>query len=153
MFNMTWQSYIVQLSLTEEILANQDWVRYSTNELKFIRSEYQKDPQSNIIPWPTLQCIRSLGIQRGIRRGRRGGVTKETFKNSNHNVNNWITLDTSMQNPFHLNPNELNNSGLNLKIGTGNFQSLKGKAITLQGLLIDSKNRCIHGNRNMAPGY
>ena len=64
MFNMTWQRYIVQLSSIEEMLANQDWVRYSTNELKLIRSECQKDPQSKIIPWPTLQCIRSLGIQR-----------------------------------------------------------------------------------------
>ena len=34
MFKMTWQRYIVQLSSTEETLANQDWVRYSTNELK-----------------------------------------------------------------------------------------------------------------------
>ena len=34
MFNMTWQRYIVQLSSTKEMLANQDWVRYSTNELK-----------------------------------------------------------------------------------------------------------------------
>ena len=64
MFNMTWKWQIVQLSSTEEESANQDWVRYSINELKFIRSEWQKDPQSKIIPWTTLQCIRSLRIQR-----------------------------------------------------------------------------------------
>ena len=139
MFNMTWQRYIVQLSSTEETLANQDWVIYSINDLKFIRSECQKDPQSKIIPWPALQCIRSLGIQRRRQRGRRGGVTKKAFINSNHNVKNLITLDRSIQNPLHLTPNELNDSGLNLKIGTGNLQSLKGKAITLHDCLIDSK--------------
>ena len=53
-------------------------------------------------------------------------------------MNNLITLDTSIQNSFHLNPNELNDSGLNLKIGTGNLQSLKGKPKTLQDFLIDS---------------
>ena len=47
-FNMTWHRYIVQLSTTEETLVNQDWARYSTNELMFIRSECQKDPQSKI---------------------------------------------------------------------------------------------------------
>ena len=139
MFNMTWQKYIVQLSSTEETLVNQDWVRYRTNELKFVRSECQKDPQRKIIPWPTLQCIRSLGIQRRRRRGRRGGVTKETITNSNHSENNLITLDTTIHNPFHLTSNELNDFGLNPKMGTGNLQSLKGKAITLQDFLIDSK--------------
>ena len=139
MFNMTWHRYIVQLSTTEETLVNQDWVRYSTNELKFIRSECQKDPQSKIIPFPTLQCIRSLEIQRRRKRGRRGGVTKETIKNSNHNEDNLITLDTTIHNPFHLTSNEINDVGLNLKIGTGNLQSLKGKAIALQDFLIDSK--------------
>ena len=54
-------------------------------------------------------------------------------------MNNLITLDTSILNPFHLTPDELNDSGLNLKIGTGNLQSLKGKAITLQAYLLDSK--------------
>ena len=54
-------------------------------------------------------------------------------------MSNLIILDTSTQNPFHLNPNEPNASGLNLKIGTDNLQSLKGKAITLQDFLIDSK--------------
>ena len=54
-------------------------------------------------------------------------------------MKNVITLDTSIQNPFHLTPNELNDSGLNLKIGTGNIQSLKGKAITIHDYLIDSK--------------
>ena len=129
MFNMTWHRYIVQLSTTEETLVNQDWVRYSTYELKFIRSESQKDPQSKIIPFPTLQCIRSLGIQRRRKRGRRGGVIKETIKNSNHNENNLITLDTTIHNPFHLTSNELNDVRLNLKIGTGHLQSLKGKPI------------------------
>ena len=98
-----------------------------------------KDPQRKSIPWPTLQCIRSLGIQRRRCRGRRGGVTKEAFKNSSYNVNNLLTLYTSIQNPFHLIPNELKDSGLNLKIGTGNLQSLKGKAITPHDYLIDSK--------------
>ena len=64
------------------------------------------------------------------------GIIKEAFKNSNHNVNNLITLDTLTLNPFHLTSNELNDSGLNLKIGTGNLQSLKGKAITLQDYLL-----------------
>ena len=125
MYNMTWHRYIVQLSSTEETLVNQDWVRYSKNELKFIRSECQKDPQSKIIPFPTLQCIRSLGIQRKRKRGRREGVTKKTIKNSNHNENNLITLDAKIHNPFHLTVNELNDFGLNLKIGTGNLQSLR----------------------------
>ena len=61
-----------------------------------------------------------------MKRQERGG-TKEAFINSNHNVKKLITLDTSIQNPFHLTPNELNDSELNLKIGTGNLQSLKGK--------------------------
>ena len=136
---MTWHRYIVQLSTTEETLVNQAWVRYSTNELKFIRSECQKDPQSTVIPFPTLKCIRSLGIQRRRKRGRRGGITKETIKNSSNNENNLITLDTTIHNPFHLTSNELNDVGLNLKIGTGSLQSLKGKAIALQDFLIDSK--------------
>ena len=113
-FNMTWHRYIVQLSTTEETLVNQDWVRYSTNKLKFIRSECQKDTQSKMIPFPTLQCIRNLGIQRRRKRGRRGGVTKETIKNSSHNENNLITLDATMHNPFHPTSNELNDVGLNL---------------------------------------
>ena len=138
-FNMTWHRYIVQLSTTEETLVNQDWVRYSTNELKYIRSECQKDPQSKKISLPTLQCIRNLGIQRRRKRGRRGGVTKETIKNCSHSENNLITLDTTMHNPFHLTSNEINDVGLNVKIGTGNLQSLKGKAIALQDFLIDSK--------------
>ena len=74
-----------------------------------------------------------------MKRSRRGDVTKETIKNSSHNENNLITLDTTMHNPFHLTSNELNDVGLNLKIGTGNLQSLKGKAIALQDFLIDSK--------------
>ena len=79
-FSMTLHRYIVQLSTTEETLVNQDWVIYSTNELKFIRTECQKDPQSKMIPFSTLQCISNLGIQRRRKRGRRGGVTKETIK-------------------------------------------------------------------------
>ena len=67
------------------------------------------------------------------------GVTKEAFKNSNHKVNNLITLDTLILGPSHLTLNELNNCGLNLKIGTGDLQSLKGKAITLHDYLLDSK--------------
>ena len=53
-------------------------------------------------------------------------------------MNNLITLDTLIIDPFHQTPNELNDSGLNLKIVTGNLQSLKGKAITLQDYLLDS---------------
>ena len=68
-----------------------------------------------------------------------GGVTKETIKNSNHNENNLITLVTTAHNPFHLTPNEVNDFGLNLKIGTGNLHSLKGKTIALQDFLIHSK--------------
>ena len=44
-----------------------------------------------------------------------------------------------MHNPFHPTSNELNDNGLNLKIGTGNLQSLREKAIALQDFLIDSK--------------
>ena len=62
-FIMTWHRCIVQLSTSEETLVNQDWVRYSTNELKFIRSECQKDPKSKMIPFPALQCIRNLGFK------------------------------------------------------------------------------------------
>ena len=69
---------------------------------------------------------------------KRQGFIKETIKNSNHNENNLITLDTTLHNPFHLTSNELNDVRLNLKIGTGNRQSLKGKAIALQDFLIDS---------------
>ena len=79
-----------------------------------------------------------MRIQRRRQRGRRGGVIKEAFKNSNHNMNNSINFDTSILNPFYLTPNELNDSGLNLKISTGNLQSLKGKAIAT-GYLLDSK--------------
>ena len=50
MFNLTWKCQIVQLSSTEEVSPNQDWDRYSINELKFNRSECQKDPQRKIIP-------------------------------------------------------------------------------------------------------
>ena len=96
MFNMTWHRYIVQLLTTEETLVNQDWVRYSTNELKFIRSKCQKIFRvkyysiSNSTMYPGV-----WGIQRRRKRGRRGGVIKETIKNSNYNENNLITLDTT----------------------------------------------------------
>ena len=48
-------------------------------------------------------------------------------------------MDTIIHNPFHLTSNELNDVGLDLKIGTGNLRSLKGKEIALQDFLIDSK--------------
>ena len=50
MFNMIQQCQIVQILPTEEVLTNQDRVRYSKIELKCIRSDCQKDPQSKIIP-------------------------------------------------------------------------------------------------------
>ena len=53
-------------------------------------------------------------------------------------MNNLITLDTSKLDLSHLTLNELNESGLNLKIGTGNLQLIKGKAITLQDYLLES---------------
>ena len=130
-FNMIRQHQILQILPTEEVLTNQERVRYNINELKCIRSDCQKDPQYKIIPWSTLQCIRSLNIQRRRCRGRRGGVTKEALKNSYHKVNHLITVDTSTLDLSYLTPNELNNSGLNLKIGTGNRQLIKVKAVTL----------------------
>ena len=42
MFNMTCIDILYNYQLPEGTLVNQDWVRYSTNELKFIRSECQK---------------------------------------------------------------------------------------------------------------
>ena len=101
-----------------------------------------------IIPWSTLQCIRSLNIQRRYR-GRRWGVTKEALKNSNHKVNNLFTLDTSKLDLSHSTLNKLNDSGLNLKISTDNLQSIKGKAITLHDYLLDS-NMDVYGYGNMA---
>ena len=135
-FNMIQQHQILQILPTEVVLTNQDRVRYNINELRCIRSDCQKNPPCKIIPWSTLQC-RSLNIL-GRCRGRRGGVTKEALKNSNHKVNKLITLDTLKLDLSHLTLNELNDSGLNLKIGTGNLQSIKGKAIILQDYLLDS---------------
>ena len=53
-------------------------------------------------------------------------------------MNSLITLDTSKLDLSNLTLNDLNDSGLNLKIGTGNLQSIKGKAITLQDYLLES---------------
>ena len=87
-----------------------------------------------------FQCIRSLNIQRRRHRGRRGGVSKKVLKNSKHKVNNLITLDTSQLDLSHSTLNEQNKAaGLNLKIVTGNLQSIKGKAITLEDYLLASK--------------
>ena len=57
--NMVQYCQILQISPTEEVLSNQDCVRYNIYELKCIRSDCQKDPQCKIIPWSTSQCIRS----------------------------------------------------------------------------------------------
>ena len=54
-------------------------------------------------------------------------------------MNNLITLDTSKLDLSHLTLNELNDSRLNLKIGAGYLQLIKGKAITLHDYLLDSK--------------
>ena len=48
-------------------------MRNFRNELKLIRSECQKDPWSEIIPWPTLQCFRSLRIQKRKMKGQEKG--------------------------------------------------------------------------------
>ena len=47
-------------------------------------------------------------------------------------------METLKLDPLHSTSNEFNDFGLHLKIGTGNLQSIKEKAITLQDCLLDS---------------
>ena len=111
------------ISLTESEAFGTNCKKYESYQLRNIRSLCNKNPGHFLtLPPSTIQRIRTLGIQKRRKRGRRNVVVKE---NSAHSNGLHLVAPVISQ---HLHQNKWISS---LKLATINARSIKNKDITI----------------------